>query len=423
MGIFKKANNIYITVRDTYTSISGSSYEEAEEVIIEATNGDLELISQKKVIMQGLGKEGDTTENSSIQSLKRITQERSLSVKTIDCLDELEVGYFADNSKGKTKGVIKGKEYVFKVTEYLEDIPNDEEKQNITWEFFYRDENGDIVLGSKKNKKGDTFILHTKEHDVENENIEIVAYFNHSKKEKEGYIRLPYYLYDKIPEIGRLYFVGGAANDSDGWNYIPRFKKIWNELGFKDFKRIDVSEGKIADVLFVEHFREAPFYYTNTIPPIKIEIKNQKMFKKALFDIKSDLKTNPLSIGRQLNLVGYSYGSVMVSQVTLVLISEGYIVDNLILIGSPIPDNSDLMKLLKIGLSTNKIRNIIREDIVGDYLSNPDDYFEFIKGGIQSAPFVGEGDDAPHFDLARPNKEADDKIRKLGIRLRKKGVK
>ncbi|MFC2466513.1 MAG: hypothetical protein ACFNUV_01490, partial [Capnocytophaga endodontalis] len=169
MGIFKKANNIYITVRDTYTSISGSSYEEAEEVIIEATNGDLELISQKKVIMQGLGKEGDTTENSSIQSLKRITQERSLSVKTIDCLDELEVGYFADNSKGKTKGVIKGKEYVFKVTEYLEDIPNDEEKQNITWEFFYRDENGDIVLGSKKNKKGDTFILHTKEHDVENE--------------------------------------------------------------------------------------------------------------------------------------------------------------------------------------------------------------------------------------------------------------
>ena len=62
MGIFKKANNIYITVRDTYTSISGSSYEEAEEVIIEATNGDLELISQKKVIMQGLGKEDEEQE-------------------------------------------------------------------------------------------------------------------------------------------------------------------------------------------------------------------------------------------------------------------------------------------------------------------------------------------------------------------------
>ena len=62
MGIFKKANNIYITVRDTYTSISGSSYEEAEEVIIEATNGDLELVSQKKVIMQGLGNNSDIQE-------------------------------------------------------------------------------------------------------------------------------------------------------------------------------------------------------------------------------------------------------------------------------------------------------------------------------------------------------------------------
>ena len=70
MGIFKKANNIYITVRDTYTSISGSSYEEAEEVIIEATNGDLELVSQKKVVMQGLGNNSDTQE----------TEEQSSSV-------------------------------------------------------------------------------------------------------------------------------------------------------------------------------------------------------------------------------------------------------------------------------------------------------------------------------------------------------
>ncbi len=62
MGIFKKANNIYITVRGTYTSIGGTSYEEAEEVIIEATNGDLELVSQKKVIMQGLGNNSDTQE-------------------------------------------------------------------------------------------------------------------------------------------------------------------------------------------------------------------------------------------------------------------------------------------------------------------------------------------------------------------------
>jgi hypothetical protein len=38
MGIFKKANNIYITVRDTYTISSGTSYEEAEEITIRATD-------------------------------------------------------------------------------------------------------------------------------------------------------------------------------------------------------------------------------------------------------------------------------------------------------------------------------------------------------------------------------------------------
>ena len=53
MGIYKKANNIYITVRDTYTMRAGTSYEEAEEVTITATE-EIELISAKKVIMQGL---------------------------------------------------------------------------------------------------------------------------------------------------------------------------------------------------------------------------------------------------------------------------------------------------------------------------------------------------------------------------------
>ena len=53
MGIYKKANNIYITVRDTYTMRAGTSYEEAEEVIIRATD-EINLVSAKKVIMQGL---------------------------------------------------------------------------------------------------------------------------------------------------------------------------------------------------------------------------------------------------------------------------------------------------------------------------------------------------------------------------------
>ena len=39
MGIYKKANNIYITVRDTYTMRAGTSYEEAEEWLNNYDNG------------------------------------------------------------------------------------------------------------------------------------------------------------------------------------------------------------------------------------------------------------------------------------------------------------------------------------------------------------------------------------------------
>ena len=53
MGIFKKANNIYITVRDNYTISSATSYEEAEGITIRATD-EINLKSAQKVIMQDL---------------------------------------------------------------------------------------------------------------------------------------------------------------------------------------------------------------------------------------------------------------------------------------------------------------------------------------------------------------------------------
>ena len=343
---------------------------------------------------------------------------RILAVKTIECLDKLEIGYFSNDTKGNIKGLIKGNEYTFKITEYLVDTPTDEEKENIIWEFFYKDETDALVFVSSKNKSRDTFTINTNEYNIKNETIEIAAYFDHTQKRKEGYISLPYYLYKKIPKAGRIYFVGGAANDSDGWDYINRFKNIWNEIGFKDFRRIDASEGKIKDILFVEHFRESPFYWTNTNPPTIISVDDNEIFKKALHNIKSDLITNPLNEEQQLNFVGYCYGSVLLSLVALSLVSEGFIIDNLVLIGSPISDNSLLAKMLKTMLSERRIRNIIRKDISEDYLSNPEDYFEFIKGG-----FFSLTDDAPHFDLARPGKETDDRIKELGMKLRKNGLR
>ena len=107
MGIFKKANNIYITVRDTYTSISGSSYEEAEEVIIEATNGDLELVSQKKVVMQGLGKGKGDDKNNKTQLLVTKVEGK--------------------NSANPYEKV------TYKVTKYNQDKVSENDKKRIQW--------------------------------------------------------------------------------------------------------------------------------------------------------------------------------------------------------------------------------------------------------------------------------------------------
>jgi hypothetical protein len=64
-----------------------------------------------------------------------------------------------------------------------------------------------------------------------------------------------------------------------------------------------------------------------------------------------------------------------------------------------------------------KIGNIIREDIKGDYLSNPSNEAEFVIGGVQNLRNSGA-----HFDLARPGAEADNKIKELGEKLKKNGV-
>ena len=112
MGIFKKANNIYITVRDTYTSISGESYEEAEEVTITATE-EVELISAKKVIMQGL--EGGVqygTVNKIGEEVYLVIEGKNLSGKEADLdLTDNEID-FEYNGERLKNDILKG--YVFK---------------------------------------------------------------------------------------------------------------------------------------------------------------------------------------------------------------------------------------------------------------------------------------------------------------------
>ncbi|MFN9808097.1 MAG: alpha/beta hydrolase [Deltaproteobacteria bacterium] len=73
------------------------------------------------------------------------------------------------------------------------------------------------------------------------------------------------------------------------------------------------------------------------------------------------------SNGGQRNVVGYSYGSVVGAHAALELARQGQRVDNLVLVGSPIHDGSDLQRAL---LDHANIGNVLRVDIHGDPASN-----------------------------------------------------
>lgn len=171
MGIFKKANNIYITVRDTYTSISGSSYEEAEEVIIEATNGDLEFVSSNKVIMQGLGNGKGDDKNKKTQLLIV-----------------------------KVEGKDSAKPYekvTYKVTKYNQDKVSENDKKRIQWAM--------KIDGEKQllKEKGDTLELTIKEEWAAKEIIVMPFLINPDKEKVSKIVKISDTMnYIVVPEKG-----------------------------------------------------------------------------------------------------------------------------------------------------------------------------------------------------------------------------
>jgi pimeloyl-ACP methyl ester carboxylesterase len=130
------------------------------------------------------------------------------------------------------------------------------------------------------------------------------------------------------------------------------------------------------------------------------------MINKAVNRIVDDFHKSPLKATDQLVLIGYSYGSVLQSHVTLKLHRMGYRVTMLILVGSPVSTNSQLYQAL------TKVTHIERIDIPGDKLSNPTSPWQYFEGGGQNS-----SDDGPHFDLARPGATADRKIKETARKI------
>lgn len=177
---------------------------------------------------------------------------------------------------------------------------------------------------------------------------------------------------------------------------------------------MNVSHGKTGDMMFADSYR-----HYSKIPGSTTKVTS-KMINKTVNGILTDLKNNPIEDGEQLNLAGYSYGSVLQAHVAIALADKGVKVDNLSLIGSPIPDDSDLMGTLKEYQEAGKIGGIQRIDIEGDNFSNPKSNSQYLRGIYDAAM---EGDDHPHFDLARPGAAADKKIGEAADKLKGEGVR
>ncbi len=118
----------------------------------------------------------------------------------------------------------------------------------------------------------------------------------------------------------------------------------------------------------------------------------------------------------QYNLAGYSLGGVRAGLAALELANEGKIIDNLVLIATPIDKSSDLYKKLT---SHKNIKNVISVDVEGDFLSNEQgnvNIIVLIKHILSGRSY----ESYPHFYYTTNEKGQQDQLIKT---MKEKGVK
>ncbi len=155
------------------------------------------------------------------------------------------------------------------------------------------------------------------------------------------------------PDGKRFYFAAGAANDPDKTGYPKMMMTAFEVAGIQNIVPIAAHGGRSDDVFFTigDNSRIAANKQVDFVPKkyetdefgvsVPSEFKAQARsidwrITKAVGDIKADLYKNPLAKGEQFNLSGYSTGSVTMAQAALLLANEGQVIDNLVLIGTPI---------------------------------------------------------------------------------------
>jgi len=126
----------------------------------------------------------------------------------------------------------------------------------------------------------------------------------------------------------------------------------------------------------------------------------------------------------QFNMIGYSYGSLLAAQTAHFYAHNGHIVDNVVLVGSPI--DGDFLSDLK---KQKNIRNIILKDLkeYGDPLFAGMSQFRLVVSGIklarqmQKTQETGEG--FGHFYYATATREGSRRRRDLARFIYRQGLR
>jgi len=160
MAIVKKANNINVQVTNNYTSLSKVSHEESGEVIIKATQQNLELSSQKKAILQGHGRKSAGENKVALRVLK-------------------VEGPF-DDKEMKISLMEKDKWYTFKATQFNRKAEEKELKE-LKWARQYDDSK--IVETTDSGAKGSKNISFMVKSATQASKIRIYAYFEKANKD------------------------------------------------------------------------------------------------------------------------------------------------------------------------------------------------------------------------------------------------
>ncbi len=112
------------------------------------------------------------------ETADEIVEPTVMSIGAIECITELDLG--SDNlGQGETKGgFVYGNAYKFKVTAYGEGfIPNEDEKQQIIWEYTFINDEGTEKTVTSENESGETFTLKIEDTEMLGKAVSIYAYY------------------------------------------------------------------------------------------------------------------------------------------------------------------------------------------------------------------------------------------------------